>query len=318
MLTSLDPTLLIALGLALAFAALLLVGYVAIAAAGQRRSVNRSLQAMQPSQLAGADVRQQQLAVPAGRRLLLPTLERVSDRVLRFSPPAIVDRLDQELVYAGSPAGWDGQRLVAAKWLMGVGLAALAVVALPLSGFGLTGTVLAVLLGGFVGYYLPEWIIRSRAAKRQKEIQLALPDALDLMSITVEAGLSFDAALDRVSREMGGPLGDELYRVVQEMRLGKGRGEALRDLSSRTTVEELKAFVMAMVQAEIFGISVARVLHVQANELRIKRRQLAEEKAQKLPVKIVFPLILCIFPAIFVVLLGPAAISIYENIILRN
>ena len=318
MLTSLDPTLLITLGLALAFAALLLVGYVAIAAAGQRRSVNRSLQAMQPSQLSGADVRQQQLAVPAGRRLILPTLERVSDRVLRFSPPAIVDRLDQELVYAGSPAGWDGQRLVAAKWLMGVGLAALAVVALPLSGFGLTGTVLAVLLGGFVGYYLPEWIIRSRAAKRQKEIQLALPDALDLMSITVEAGLSFDAALDRVSREMGGPLGDELYRVVQEMRLGKGRGEALRDLSSRTTVEELKAFVMAMVQAEIFGISVARVLHVQANELRIKRRQLAEEKAQKLPVKIVFPLILCIFPAIFVVLLGPAVISIYENIILRN
>jgi len=122
--------------------------------------------------------------------------------------------------------------------------------------------------------------------------------------------------LDRVSREMGGPLGDELHRVVQEMRLGKGRGEALRDLSGRTTVEELKAFVMAMVQAEIFGISVARVLHVQAGELRIKRRQRAEERAQKLPVKIVFPLILCIFPALFVVLLGPAAISIYENIIL--
>ena len=316
MVTDLDPTLLIGLGLVLAFAALALVGYVLIAATGQRRSVHRSLRSMPTSQLSGGNVRQQQLAVPAMRRLVLPTLGRFSDRVLRFSPPAIVDRLDQELVYAGSPAGWDGQRLMAAKWLTSVGLAVAAVVLLPLSGFGVAGTVAAVLAGGFVGYYLPEWIVRSRAGERQKEIQLALPDALDLMSITVEAGLSFDAAMERVGREMGGPLGDELHRVVQEMRLGKGRGEALRDLSARTTVEELKAFVMAMVQAEIFGISIARVLHVQAGELRIKRRQRAEETAQKLPVKIVFPLILCIFPALFVVLLGPAAISIYQNVIL--
>ncbi|MFO7776799.1 MAG: type II secretion system F family protein [Nitriliruptoraceae bacterium] len=316
MITDLDPTLLIGLGLVLAFVALALVGYVVVSAAGQRRSVHRSLQSMPSSQMSGGDVRQQQLAVPAMRRLVLPTLGRLSDRVLRFSPPAIVERLDQELVYAGSPAGWDGQRLMAAKWLTAVGLAVAAVVLLPLSGFGFAGTVAAVLAGAFVGYYLPEWIVRSRAGERQKMIQLALPDALDLMSITVEAGLSFDAALDRVGREMGGPLGDELHRVVQEMRLGKGRGEALRDLSARTTVEELKAFVMAMVQAEIFGISIARVLHVQAGELRIKRRQRAEETAQKLPVKIIFPLILCIFPALFVVLLGPAAISIYENVIL--
>ncbi len=316
MITDLDPTLLIGLGLVLAFVALALVGYVVVSAAGQRRSVHRSLQSMPSSQMSGGDVRQQQLAVPAMRRLVLPTLGRFSERVLRFSPPAIVERLDQELVYAGSPAGWDGQRLMAAKWLTAVGLAVAAVVLLPLSGFGFAGTVAAILAGAFVGYYLPEWIVRSRAGERQKMIQLALPDALDLMSITVEAGLSFDAALDRVSREMGGPLGDELHRVVQEMRLGKGRGEALRDLAGRTTVEELKAFVMAMVQAEIFGISIARVLHVQAGELRIKRRQRAEERAQKLPVKIIFPLILCIFPALFVVLLGPAAISIYENVIL--
>jgi tight adherence protein C len=316
MVFDLDPTLLIGLGLVLAFAAFAVVGYVVIAAADQRRSVHRSMRAMQPSQMLGGDVRQQQLAMPAMRRLVLPTLGRFSDSMLRFSPPAIVERLDQELVYAGSPAGWDGQRLMAAKWLTAAGLTVAAVVMLPLSGFGLAGTVAAVLAGAFVGYYLPEWIVRSRSGDRQKAIQLALPDALDLMSITVEAGLSFDAALDRVGREMGGPLGDEFHRVVQEMRLGKGRGEALRDLSGRTTVEELKAFVMAMVQAEIFGISVARVLHVQAGELRIKRRQRAEERAQKLPVKIIFPLILCIFPALFVVLIGPAAISIYENIVL--
>jgi tight adherence protein C len=190
---------------------------------------------------------------------------------------------------------------------------AFGIFALPLFGMDLLRVVVLTPLLGFVGYYLPEWILRSRSGKRQKSIQRALPDALDLMSITVEAGLGFDAALERVSREMGGPLGEELYRVVQEMRLGKGRGEALRDLASRTTVEELKSFVLAMVQAEIFGISVSKVLHVQARELRTKRRQRAEEAAQKLPVKIVFPLILCIFPALLTILLGPAAISIYEN-----
>lgn len=315
MVLDLDPTVLISLGLAAAFGAVLLLGYVVTAAAGQRRSVNRALRSMPDSQIAGSDLRQQQLATPLRRRVVLPTLGRVSNRLLRFSPPAIVDRLDQELVYAGSPAGWDGQRLLAAKWLTAIGLAIVSFVGLPLLGVSLARTLVAVVFGALLGYYLPEWIVRARAGRRQKEIQLALPDALDLMSITVEAGLSFDAALDRVSREMGGPLGEELHRVVQEMRLGKGRGESLRDLASRTTVEELKSFVMAMVQAEIFGISVAKVLHVQAAELRIKRRQRAEEKAQKLPVKIVFPLVLCIFPAIFVVLLGPAAITIYENII---
>ena len=312
---NLDPNLLIAIGLSAVFAAVLLLGYVAIGAASQRRSVYRSLQSMPTSQVSGSSVRQQELATPAMRRLVLPTLGRLSERVSRFNPPAILERLDQDLVYAGSPAGWDGQRLLVVKWLAAVGLVLLSVVALPLLGVGFTRTAVVVVVAAVVGYYLPEWILRSRAGERQKQIQLALPDALDLMSITVEAGLSFDAALDRVSREMGGPLGDELFRVVQEMRLGKGRGEALRDLAGRTTVEELKSFVMAMVQAEIFGISVAKVLHVQAGELRIKRRQRAEEQAQKLPVKIIFPLILCIFPALMVVLVGPAAISIYQEFI---
>jgi tight adherence protein C len=313
-----DPTLLLTFGLVAGFLAVALVGYLTFAVAAQRRSVNRSLRAMTSSEMRGSSVRQQELAVPVMRRIVLPALGRVSGRVLRFSPPAVVDRLDAELVYAGSPAGWDGQRLLAVKWVSAVGIALLAFVLLPSADFGLVRTVFAAPLLGFAGYYLPEWLLRSRSGKRQHEIQRALPDALDLMSITVQAGLGFDAALERVSREMGGPLGEELYRVVQEMRLGKGRGEALRDLADRTTVEELKSFVMAMVQAEIFGISVAQVLHVQAEELRLKRRMRAEEQAQKLPVKIVFPLILCIFPAMMVVLVGPAGISIYENFIQMN
>ena len=164
----------------------------------------------------------------------------------------------------------------------------------------------------FIGYYLPEWVLRSRSGKRQGAMRRALPDALDLLSITVEAGLGFDAAVSRVSKQAGGPLGEELYRVLQEMQIGKSRADALRDLGERTTIPELKSFVLAMIQADIFGISIAKVLHVQANEMRVKRRQRAEEKAQKVPVKIVFPLLTCIFPSLLVVLLGPAAISIYR------
>lgn len=313
--TTADPTLLFAVGLAAAFLTVAIVTVVAVQTIGARRQIQRSLRTMTAATVAGSEVRAKELSTPALQRVVLPGLNRIGRGVLRFTPSAVVERLDDELVYAGSPAGWDGARVLALKVSAAVGLGVVSAVLLPLAGFGFLRTVIVVPFAAVVGYYLPEWILRSRSGSRQHAIRRALPDALDLMSITVEAGLGFDAAMERVSREMGGPLGEELYRVVQEMRLGKGRGEALRDLSGRTTVDELKSFVLAMVQAEIFGISVSRVLHVQAEELRLKRRQAAEEQAQKLPVKIVFPLILCIFPALFVILLGPAAITIYENVI---
>jgi tight adherence protein C len=309
----LDPSTLIAIGLTAAFLAAGLLGVVGVNVAAQRRSVHRSLRTMRSSELPIGAVREQELATPVMRRIVMPGLSRVSHRVLRFTPQSVVDRLDRELIYAGSPVGWDGARLLAVKWLTGAGLAVATILLLPQIGFGVVRGVVAAPLAAFIGYYLPEWIVRSRSSTRQEEIRRALPDALDLLSITVQAGLAFDAALERVSREMGGPLGDELFRVVQEMRLGKGRGEALRDLADRTTVDELKAFVMAMVQAEIFGIAISQVLQTQAEEQRIKRRQRAEERAMKLPVKLVFPLILCIFPAMMVVLLGPAAITISET-----
>jgi tight adherence protein C len=312
-----DPSLLITVGLSAAFLTLAGLLILLLQGAVSRREVYRSLQGVRDVDLAGTDVRTKELAVPFVRRLILPGLGTIAARITRLTPGSVVQRLDKELVYAGSPAGWDGARLLALKVttaaLVGVG----SVFVLPFLDFGFLRTTVMVPFAALVGYYLPEWLLRSRSGKRQHAIRRALPDALDLMSITVEAGLSFDAAMERVSREMGGPLGEELFRVVQELRLGKGRGEALRDLADRTTVDELKSFVLAMVQAEIFGISVSRVLQVQAAELRMKRKQAAEEQAQKLPVKIVFPLILCIFPALFVILLGPAAISIYENIITR-
>lgn len=302
-------------GLGAAFLAVTLLLAAVASGMAQRRQVYRSLRAMRTSEVAPTDVRRQQLAVPALSRVFLPALRRVGAGVRRFTPVSVIQRLDDELVYAGSPAGWDGERMLATKVAVSA-LLFLGGLALPgLTGSGaLRGLILGPLLA-VVGYYLPEWILRSRSSARQYRIQRALPDALDLLSITVAAGLAFDAALERVAREMGGPLGDELVRVVQEMRLGKGRSDALRDLADRSTVDELKSFVLAMVQADIFGISVARVLSVQAQELRTKRRQRAEEQAQKLPVKIIFPLLFCIFPALFVVILGPAAIRIYDTMI---
>ena len=140
---------------------------------------------------------------------------------------------------------------------------------------------LLMLFGVYLGWYFPEWVLRSKSGKRQGTMRRSLPDALDLLSITVEAGLGFDAALARVARQEGGPLGEELHRVLQEMQLGKSRADALRDLGDRTSIPEFKSFVLAMIQADIFGISIAKVLHVQAAEMRTKRRQRAEEQAQK-------------------------------------
>ncbi|MFA5788215.1 MAG: type II secretion system F family protein [Actinomycetota bacterium] len=303
-----------AIGILAFFGALVLLvatlqGYVV-----ERRRLYRTLRTIRSIELTASDVRKRELALPLPKRVVAPAFLRLGQAVRRLTPASAVERLRQELIYAGSPSGWDAERLLALKVLGTVVLfAAGLVVPKALGAPTFRAFILAVLLGG-TGYYVPEWILKNRSAHRQESIRRTLPDALDLLSITVEAGLGFDAALARVARQVGGPIGEEMHRVLQEIQLGRPRSEALRDLADRSTVDELKSFVMAMVQADIFGIAIAKVLHVQAHEMRVKRRQRAEERAQKLPVKIVFPLILCIMPALFVVLLGPAAINIYRNI----
>lgn len=305
------------IGLAAAFAAVAVAVAVVQSLVLERRQVYKTLRNVREYEIAGTDLRTRQLATPFLDRLLVPGLRRVGEGMRRFTPAGVLDRLRNELLYAGSPEGWDGERLLAVKFVSTIVIGGGVTIVLPLLGMPtLRALVLAVVLAA-AGYYVPEWVLRSRSSQRQSEMQRALPDALDLLSITVEAGLGFDAAVARVAREAGGPLGEEFHRVVKEMQLGKSRVEALRGLSDRSSVGELRGFVLSMIQADIFGISIGRVLQVQASEMRIKRRQRAEEQAQKLPVKLVFPLIFCIFPALFVILLGPAAIRIYENIIAR-
>ena len=305
----------VTVGVLLAFGAMLLALVALQDFVLERRQVFKALRSVRAIELTPTDVRKRELAIPFYQRVLVPTLKGVGSIGRRFTPASVTERLRKELVYAGSPVGWDAERVLAMKLLGTAILAGLSFVVSRLGGLSpFRGLVLMGLLG-VVGYYLPEWILRSKSGARQKAMQRALPDALDLLSITVEAGLGFDAAVARVARQAGGPLGEEFHRVLQEMQIGKTRADALRDLADRTSIPELKSFVLAMVQADIFGISIAKVLAVQAREMRIKRRQRAEEQAQKVPVKIVFPLILCIFPSLFIVLLGPAMITIYQNIL---
>ena len=165
----------------------------------------------------------------------------------------------------------------------------------------------------FVGFIVPDSVLNSRVEDRKKEILRTLSDTLDLLTISVEAGLSLNAAIAMVVRNVPGVLSSEFARMLQEIQLGVPRSDAFRHLSERTDVDELNAFALAMVQADIFGVSIASVLRTQAAQLRIKRRQAIEAKAAQTPVKIVFPLIICVLPALFVVIIGPGAIQIFQS-----
>lgn len=226
---------------------------------------------------------------------------------LRLSPTGIAGTLQRRLDLAGNPRAWSSDRILAAKGLGLLVLGGLSGLYGLLYGVGLC--VLCAGLGGVIGFFLPDLLLYNAGSKRQAQIQVALPDALDMLTVCVEAGLGFDAALAQVARYTRGPLAAEFARALQEMQIGVARTQALRGMVGRTSVAELRAFVSAIVQASELGIAVARVLREQANEMRVRRRQRAEEKAQKVPIKILFPLIFCLFPALFVVILGPGMIT---------
>jgi tight adherence protein C len=179
----------------------------------------------------------------------------------------------------------------------------------PILGFGPVITVICVVVGCAIGWVGPTLWLYQAAYDRSQRVRRELPDALDLLTISVESGLAFDAGLAQVARRTTGPLAQEFFRVLQEMQIGTGRVQAMRALAERTDVPELRSFVGAMIQADAFGIPISGVLRVQAREMRVKRSQRAEELAQKVPVKILFPLIFCLFPAVFIVVLGPGVIN---------
>lgn len=246
-------------------------------------------------------------------RVLGPLVLRAQRLGRRLTPEDRFQRIRMRLDLAGNPSGWTGDRIVGIKVLGSGMLGILALVVSMATHGSLPRTLGLVLLLGTAGWFAPSGWLRHVAEQRAERVRHDLPDALDLLTISVESGLTFDAALAQVAAKTQGPLALEFARVLQEMQIGTGRIEALRALTDRTTVPELRSFVGAMVQADSFGVSIGDVLRVQSKEMRIKRTQRAEERAQKIPVKVLFPLMLCILPSLFVVIMGPAAINIMQT-----
>lgn len=227
-----------------------------------------------------------------------------------LTPRGTVARLDRLAGTAGRPAGWPVPRLVAAKLVLALIAGALGAIVVAGSP-GVLTVLLAVVVTG-VAYFVPEVLLHSRGQERQEAISLQLADTLDQMTIAVEAGLGFESAMARAGRNGKGALAEELVRTLQDIGVGQPRREAYLALADRTGAPDLRRFIRAVVQADAYGVSIADVLRTQAQEMRLKRRQRAEEKAMQIPVKVIFPLILCILPTLFIVLMGPAALDIYS------
>jgi tight adherence protein C len=296
-------------GMAGIFAALFVSLAALSASDNEPRGVSKSLAVVQAFSAAPKAL-QQELEPSFKVRVFVPLLDRCVRLGRRITPSDHGERVRQKLERAGNPAGWTVDRVTALK-VVGLGVlgggAFLFVLAAD-AGFGLA----LVLIGAaaVAGYFAPNMYLYQKGVDRANAMRTTFSDALDLLTISVEAGLGFDAALSHVAKNIDGPLADEFARVLQEMQIGLGRAGALRALGERTTLEEMRGFVSAMVQADAFGIPIGKVLRVQSAEIRVKRRQRIEEQAQKLPVKILMPLIFFILPCLFIVVLGPAAISI--------
>jgi tight adherence protein C len=246
-------------------------------------------------------------------RLFGPMGEALGRKVGGMLPGAVVRGIDHQLVQAGQPVSTSGF-LFAVILVMGtmffMGLM------LAISMGGLQGQGLLVFFGcAAMGYFLPRVWLGSRVRHRQHEIVKSLPDAFDLVTTCVEAGLGLDAALAKVAEKVEGPFADELGVMLREVSLGKLRREALKEMADRIGIPDLTIFINAVIQAETMGTSIATVLRVQADQMRTRRRQRAEAQAYKAPVKMIFPLVLCIFPTLFIVILGPAALVLYETLV---
>lgn len=251
---------------------------------------------------------EQELQASFQERILAPIAQRVTEFIASRTPDAAKDALWAKIQLAGSPPGLTPAKITAYKYIAAPGMAGLGLfVGLMLhSPLWLIG---APLGGGALGYYLPTAWLNQKASKRREEIQLSLPDALDLLTIAVEAGLSFEAAMSRVMEKFHNALTDEFAQVLQETKLGRPRADAMEDMGFRCGVEDLHNFVQAVVQSEQMGVGVAKILRIQSDEMRRKRRQRAQEKGAQATLKMMMPMIGCIFPTIWIVLLGPAILG---------
>ncbi|MEZ5176200.1 MAG: type II secretion system F family protein [Acidimicrobiia bacterium] len=276
--------------------------------------VVRSQRSRPGNRLASLNTRQDQLEVDFSQRAIAPVMQGLGRFVLRFTPTGWVQRAQKKIVWAGWAERMDGNTWAAIRILAFIASIVAAFFVVPL----VDGTMLRVAVGALilvVGFFGPEASLSRAIDDRRKQMERQLPDIIDLLVISVEAGLGFEAAMGRVVETVPGELAEEFRRTLSETRVGVSRHDALRNLAERTDVDDLNSFILALIQADQFGVSIARMLRVQAEEMRVRRRQRIQERAFAAPVKMIFPMLLCIFPSIFIIILGPAAINISENLL---
>lgn len=305
------------------FGALVLVGAIAVVIFSLRRNSQGEDDDPLQARLAefiqrGDDIKsleEIELSQPFAERVLIPVVRRIGEFSARFTPQKAIQDTNRRMELAGNPWPIDAATFLAIRFILAV----------VFGGF-LTAVVLIsppsnpndnfMYIGGatFAGFYLPHLMLSSRITRRQTEIRKAMPDALDLLTICVEAGLGFDAAMSKVSEKWENELSLAFTRAIREVQLGKVRREALRDMADRLGIPEMTSFVAAIIQSEQLGVSMAKVLRIQSDQMRMKRRQRAEEEAHKAPVKMLIPMALLIFPSIMIIILTPAAIQIMGSL----
>ena len=299
------------LALALIASAIGIVFWTLVSSADEKATVRDSLRQLDGYEV--DNVRDQDLLKPMRERTVAPLLDRMVELGKRFTPDGYVDKVKVRFVSSGNNSPDATDRFIAIKVVM----VALVPAALYFT-FGVAGVtgLKGLMMGGMLSammIYAPDAVLNRRVAERQTEIRKKLPDVLDLLVISVEAGLGFEQALDRTVGAVPGPLTQEFARMLGETRAGSSRANAMRAMEKRCDVPELRSFVLAILQADTFGVSIGRVLRAQADEMRIKRRQNAQERAQKAPVKMMIPMVFCVFPALFVVVIGPAIVNISKT-----
>jgi tight adherence protein C len=256
-----------------------------------------------------------ELSQPFSERVIVPVIRRVGEFSARFTPQKAIQDTARKLELAGNPWPIDAATFLAIRFILAVVLGGF-LVAVVLISPPSNASDNFMYIGGatFAGFFLPHLLLTSKITRRQKEIRKAMPDALDLLTICVEAGLGFDAAMSKVAEKWENELSLAFARTIREVQLGKVRREALKDMSDRLGIAEMTSFVAAIIQSEQLGVSMAKVLRIQSDQMRVKRRQYAEEEAHKAPIKMIIPMALLIFPSIMIIILTPAAIQIMGSL----
>jgi tight adherence protein C len=256
-----------------------------------------------------------EMSMPFRDRIVIPLARKMGEVAIRFTPQNALQNVSRKLELAGSPSKLDPTIFLAIQFTAAffLGGAIFLSMTLGTNNFPIGQKMLYILGATLIGYFLPQMWLTSKINRRQKEVRKALPDALDLLTICVEAGLGFDAALAKVTEKWESELSLAFARVIQEIGLGKLRREALRDMADRIGLPELTSFVAAIIQSEQLGVSMAKVLRIQSDQMRVKRRQLAQEEAHKAPVKMLIPMTLLIFPSLMIVLMSPAGLRMMHS-----